>query len=416
MSLKKLQEKIGANPDGAFGPNTLKMAMEYFKLTPEAAAHFFGQTAHETGSFRHFSENLNYSAKGLQNTFGKYFPDDLEESYARQPIKIASRVYANRIGNGDEASQDGWKYRGRGALQLTGKSNYQKFSDSLNRPEIMSNPDLVADEYAFESAMFFFTRKELWDIANLGVNDSTILTISKKINGGTNGLADRVERTKKYYGWLTKAKKEIKKTISIMYTREQIEEAVKSKGYVWFDDSNNKGFDVNIVGVRNLDSGTKVTNVFDDYLTISYKEDGEWKFYCWMATTDPGKKAMEHYHNANGVAILKPGQYRGSHKVRLHAGKYEALGQQKDVTVYRDADRDMEFDLQEDKTQTGLFGINIHRSNPKTESTYVENWSEGCQVFKKVKDFNEFMKICNKAKGIHGNSFTYTLITSKDIA
>jgi hypothetical protein len=101
------------------------------------------------------------------------------------------------------------------------------------------------------------------------------------------------------------------------------------------------------------------------------------------------------------------------HSVRLHQGKYEALGQQKPCTVWRDKNKDMTFD--EVTTDTGLFGINIHRSNPKTESEYVENWSEGCQVFKKVKDFNEFMKICNKAKAIHGNSFTYTLITSEDI-
>jgi len=204
MSLKKLQEKIGANPDGAFGPNTLKMAMEYFKLTPEAAAHFFGQTAHETGSFRHFSENLNYSAKGLQNTFGKYFPDDLEESYARQPIKIASRVYANRIGNGDEASLDGWKFRGRGALQTTGKNNYLEFSQYIKNPEILTNPDLVFSDYAFEAAIFFFERNKLWVIADKGVSNQTILALTKKINGGTNGLKDRISLTNRYYSWFGK--------------------------------------------------------------------------------------------------------------------------------------------------------------------------------------------------------------------
>lgn len=204
MSLEKLQEKIGAKPDGSFGPNTLKKAMEYYKLTPEAAAHFFGQTSHETGGFRTFSENLNYSASGLQNTFGKYFPSNLEDSYARQPIKIASRVYADRMGNGNEASQDGWTFRGRGALQLTGKSNYKAFSDKLGKSEIMTNPDLVATEYAFESAIFFFDKKNLWEIANKGVNDATILALTKKINGGTNGLDDRISLTKRYYTWLTK--------------------------------------------------------------------------------------------------------------------------------------------------------------------------------------------------------------------
>jgi putative chitinase len=204
MSLKKLQEKIGATPDGSFGPNTLKKAMEYYKMTPERAAHFFAQTAHETGEFKLFSENLNYSAQGLQNIFGKYFPGNLEESYARNPEKIASRVYADRMGNGNEASKDGWTFRGRGALQLTGKSNYKAFSDYLKKPEIMETPDLVASDFAFESAMFFFDRNKLWDICDKGVNDASILSLTKKINGGTNGLDHRSALTKKYYGWLKK--------------------------------------------------------------------------------------------------------------------------------------------------------------------------------------------------------------------
>lgn len=204
MSLIELQKKIGSTPDGSFGPNTLKKAMEYFKMTPERAAHFFGQTSHETGGFRSFTENLNYSAKGLQTTFGKYFPDNLEDSYARQPIKIASRVYANRMGNGNEESKDGWNYRGRGALQLTGKDNYKSFSDSIKKPEIMTNPDLVATEFAFESAIFFFDRNKLWSICDKGVNDDTITALTKKINGGYNGLDDRESLTRRYYGWLKK--------------------------------------------------------------------------------------------------------------------------------------------------------------------------------------------------------------------
>lgn len=204
MSLKKLQEKIGSTPDGSFGPTTLKKAMEFYKMTPERAAHFFAQTAHETGEFKSFSENLNYSAQGLQNTFGKYFPEKLEESYAKQPEKIASRVYANRMGNGDEASKDGWKFRGRGALQTTGKSNYKAFSEYLKKPEIMDNPDLVATDFAFESAIFFFDKNKLWDICDKGVNDATILTLTKRINGGTNGLDHRSALTKKYYEWLKK--------------------------------------------------------------------------------------------------------------------------------------------------------------------------------------------------------------------
>ena len=193
------------------------------------------------------------------------------------------------------------------------------------------------------------------------------------------------------------------------YTREQVENAVKSKGYVWFEGE--KDYDVNIVGVRNSSTGQKVTNVFDDCLTLSYKVDGDWKFHCWPATTDPGKKGVMEYHNAAGVARLVEGQYRGSHTLGLHQGKYEALRQQKPVKVYRDANRDLVFE--ENKIQEGIFGINIHKAG--ADSTFVENWSEGCQVFKKAADFEAFMAICRKAAAIHGKSFTYTLIESNDI-
>jgi putative chitinase len=202
MSLKSLQERAGVTADGAFGPGTLKAAMGLLKLTPVRAAHFFAQTAHETGGFKAFSENLNYSALGLQGIFGKYFPGTLEESYARNPEKIANRVYADRMGNGNEASGDGWKYRGRGALQLTGKSNYEAFAKYLGKPEIVTNPDLVVTTYAFESAMFFFDKNKLWDICDKGVSKETILALTKRINGGTHGLADREEKTFKYYGYV----------------------------------------------------------------------------------------------------------------------------------------------------------------------------------------------------------------------
>ena len=202
MSLKSLQTKIGVTADGAFGPGTLKAAMAYYKLTPERAAHFFAQTGHETGEFKLFTENLNYSADGLKKIFPKYFPGTLAEGYARNPEKIANLVYGNRMGNGAEASGDGYKFRGRGALQLTGKSNYEAFSKYLNKPEIMTNPDLVATEYAFESAMFFFDRNKLWDICDKGINDAAILSLTKRINGGTNGLDHRKALTLKYYGYL----------------------------------------------------------------------------------------------------------------------------------------------------------------------------------------------------------------------
>lgn len=202
MSVKALQEKIGVTADGAFGPGTLKAAMNFYGMTPERAAHFFAQTGHETGEFKLFTENLNYSADGLKKIFGKYFPGDTANSYARNPEKIANKVYGNRMGNGAEASGEGYKFRGRGALQLTGKSNYEAFSTYLSKPEVMTTPDLVASTYAFESAKFFFDRNKLWSICDKGINDGAIKELTKKINGGYNGLEHRTELTKKYYGWL----------------------------------------------------------------------------------------------------------------------------------------------------------------------------------------------------------------------
>lgn len=203
MSLKNLQAKIGVTADGAFGPGTLKAAAAFYKLNKNRAAHFFAQTAHESGNFKAFSENLNYGAKGLRGIFGKYFPTDaLAAAYERKPEKIANRVYANRMGNGDESSGDGWKYRGRGALQLTGKSNYQAFSDYIGRPDVMTNPDLVAGELCFESALWFFDRNKLWSICDQGITDAAILALTKRINGGTHGLDDRKMKTKKYATWL----------------------------------------------------------------------------------------------------------------------------------------------------------------------------------------------------------------------
>lgn len=193
-----------------------------------------------------------------------------------------------------------------------------------------------------------------------------------------------------------------------MFTREQVEAAVKAKGYRYFSEGD---LNVNIIGIRNSAPGNKVTNVFDDWLTISYKENGVWKFFMWNATTDPGKAPMLKGNNGTGTARVVPGQYPGSHTIRLHQGKYEALGQQANISVYRDADKDLEYDT--DKITTGIYGINIHKAGQ--DSTWIDTWSEGCQVFKRVKDFDAFMKICKAAAKLHGNSFTYTLIESKDI-
>lgn len=200
--IKNFQLKIGATPDGAFGPETLKRAAEFYKLSKERAAHFFAQCAHESNNFRAFSENLSYSKAGLLKTFSKYFDDESAGHYAYKPVMIASRVYADRLGNGNELSEDGYKYRGRGALQLTGKANYQEFADSIDVPAIVTNPDLVATDYIFESAMFFFDKNKLWAICDKGVNDAAILELTKRINGGINGLADRQGKTYAFYSWL----------------------------------------------------------------------------------------------------------------------------------------------------------------------------------------------------------------------
>jgi hypothetical protein len=193
-----------------------------------------------------------------------------------------------------------------------------------------------------------------------------------------------------------------------MFTREQVQKAVEAKGYKYFQDGD---YNVNIIGVRNSQPGKKVTDLFDDWLTISFKINGVWQFCSWSATTDPGKAPMLKGNNGTGTARVVPGQYPGSHMIRLHQGKYEALGQKANIKVYRDADKDLEYDT--DKITEGIYGINIHKAG--NDSTWVSTWSEGCQVFKRVKDFDEFMKICKQAAKLHGNSFTYTLIESKDI-
>jgi len=199
-----------------------------------------------------------------------------------------------------------------------------------------------------------------------------------------------------------------------MYTREQIQAAVESKGYRWFE---NGDYNVNIVGVRNSDTNGRVTNKFDDKITITYKLDGEWKFHIYNCTTDPGDDWVDNPMMEKGVAILKPGQYPKSHKIRLHGGKYTALGQQNNVKVYRDANKDGVYDYDESTVDEGLFGINIHRATSLSgkTSTYIDKWSAGCQVIANNDDWHEFLGICEKARDTWNNNFTYTLIESNDI-
>ena len=197
-------------------------------------------------------------------------------------------------------------------------------------------------------------------------------------------------------------------------TRQQIETAVKTKGYKWFE---NGDYNLNIVGVRNGETGNEVTNKFDDFVTLSYKVNEEWNYHCFDATTDPGKHWVENIMREEGVAVLRENQYRGSHKIGLHQGKYEALRQQKPVQVYRDNDLDGNYDLLEENIQEGIFGINIHRATKweGKKSTQIDKWSAGCQVIAANDDFRLFMEICNKAKDTWSNSFTYTLINTNDL-
>ena len=263
--VKKLQTKLGLTADGSFGPNTEKKVKEWqssngltadgvvgdgtwFKMfgsttqvvkedvvitpvtglnieklkghipdvviaqIPETAkkfnitnnlrlAHFLSQCGHESGGFKAVSENLNYSADGLKKVFGKYFPGNLAESYAKQPEKIASRVYANRMSNGDEVSKEGYKFRGRGYIQLTGKGNYTSFTKFIGE-DCVANPDLVATKYPLASAAFFFDSNKLWLICDKGADDATVTAVTKRVNGGTLGLSDRIKHFKEYYNLL----------------------------------------------------------------------------------------------------------------------------------------------------------------------------------------------------------------------
>ena len=198
MNLDKLKGHI---PDGVIAqiPDT----MQKFELnTPLRLAHFLAQTGHESGGFKATSENLNYGAKGLLGIFKKYFPTEAKaKEYERKPEKIANLVYGGRMGNGPEASGEGYKFRGRGYIQLTGKDNYKAF-DAVVPEDILANPDLVASKYPLLSAAWFFHKNGLHKIADKGATDAVVTEVTKRVNGGTIGLADRIKHFKEYHNLL----------------------------------------------------------------------------------------------------------------------------------------------------------------------------------------------------------------------
>ncbi len=196
----KLENLKGHVPDAVIAqiPDT---SAKFNITNPLRLAHFLAQCGHESGGFRAVSENLNYSAKGLLGTFPRYFNATTAAQYERKPEMIASRVYGSRMGNGDESTKEGFKFRGRGYIQLTGKSNYTNFAKFIGE-DTVANPDLVATKYPLASAAFFFDSNKLWSICDRGADDATVTAVTKRVNGGTIGLADRIKHFKEYYNLL----------------------------------------------------------------------------------------------------------------------------------------------------------------------------------------------------------------------
>jgi len=197
----KLDKLVGHIPQAVI--NQIPDTAARFGITSSLRlAHFLAQCGHESGGFRAVSENLNYSAKGLLGIFRKYFTNvNLAMQYERKPEKIANRVYSSRMGNGNEASGEGYKFRGRGYIQLTGKDNYKAFDATVGE-DILANPDLVATKYPLASAAFFFKRNNLWAICDRGATPDVVTAVTKRVNGGTIGLADRQKHFKEYYNLL----------------------------------------------------------------------------------------------------------------------------------------------------------------------------------------------------------------------
>lgn len=201
-AMKKLQQKIGVTADGAFGPNTARAIAKHYELSSERGAHLMGQASHESAGFKRTKESLYYSTpERLMQVWPSRFPTlESAEPYAKNPTKLAGKVYAGRMGN--ETEEQAAMFLGRGFLQLTGHDNYRAFASDMRLPDVMTDPSLVENEYAFETALWFFEKNGLFKIADEGVNEDTIKRITRRVNGGYHGLDDRRDQTNKIYGWL----------------------------------------------------------------------------------------------------------------------------------------------------------------------------------------------------------------------
>ena len=200
-ALKLLQEKCGCSPDGSFGPNTARGIVKHYELSPERGAHLIGQVIHESGSFKLTRENLNYSVESMMRVWPSRFPTkESAEPYARNPKALAENVYFGRMGN--DSKEKASLYIGRGFLQLTGFNNVKAFASDMGRPEVMEDPSLLEEDYAMDTAIWFFQKNNLWKICDEGVNDDPIKRLTRKINGGYTGLDHRIKETKKVYEWV----------------------------------------------------------------------------------------------------------------------------------------------------------------------------------------------------------------------
>jgi putative chitinase len=203
-ALKLLQKTCGVTPDGAFGPNTARAIAKHYGLDAKRGAHLLGQAAHESGNFMISEENLYYRASTMCRVWPSRFKSEADaEPYAKNPEKLANKVYSGRMGNGSESSGDGWKYAGKGFIQLTGKDNTRAFAEHIGRDGLVDDPSPIATELAMDSAIFFFEKNGLFALADEGVTDEVIKKITRRVNGGYHGLDDRKEKTKKIYGWLS---------------------------------------------------------------------------------------------------------------------------------------------------------------------------------------------------------------------